>query len=204
MLKALLYLLAYLATAWAVIALYCLFIWIFPDVWGVPYEQFLDDDLETNLLLFLHTAVFLLVLVSRKEVRNTLKSKMQNAKLVYPLVFVIMVCLYIFETIINGLLGIEGSEIEKLQLSYSSLLDLSFACVLAPVMEEMLFRGGIMYNLFLWKRSVPLALILSSLLFAVLHLTPEGIPFLYRLRLVGRVVGSAHRQFVACHLTPFS
>lgn len=46
-------------------------------------------------------------------------------------------------------------------------------CLLAPLAEEMTMRGGVEERLLLWKNKPIVAILLSSFLFAILHLYPS-------------------------------
>ena len=54
-----------------------------------------------------------------------------------------------------------------------SLLSLLSICLFAPVAEEMVMRGGIEEKLLQWKNNPVLAILVSSLLFGILHLSPS-------------------------------
>lgn len=64
----------------------------------------------------------------------------------------------------------EDKEMSQLFASMStSVVGILSISILGPIAEEVCFRGGILKALFDWKKNIWLAIILSSVLFAVAH-----------------------------------
>lgn len=73
-------------------------------------------------------------------------------------------------------------------------------CLLAPFAEELVFRGGIEERLLRWKPNAALAIVLSSLLFGVLHFYPSLMAAAFLNGLLYGWVYYRTRNVVACFL----
>lgn len=79
-----------------------------------------------------------------------------------------------------------------------TFLGILAVCVLAPVAEEIVMRGGIEENLLQWKKNPAIAILVSSLLFAVLHLSPSLIIGTFFLGLISGWVYYRTRNVMVC------
>lgn len=73
-------------------------------------------------------------------------------------------------------------------------------CLLAPFAEELVMRGGVEEYLLRWKQSAGLAIVLSSLLFGILHLYPSMIVVAFLNGLLYGWVYYRSRNIVVCFL----
>ncbi len=73
-------------------------------------------------------------------------------------------------------------------------------CLLAPFAEELVMRGGVEEYLLRWKPNAALAIVLSSLLFGVLHFYPSLIVTAFLNGLLYGWVYYRSRNVVACFL----
>lgn len=82
-------------------------------------------------------------------------------------------------------------------LSVASIVGI---CLLAPFAEELVMRGGVEEYLLRWKPNAALAIVLSSLLFGVLHFYPSLIVIAFLNGLLYGWVYYRSRNVVACFL----
>jgi membrane protease YdiL (CAAX protease family) len=82
-------------------------------------------------------------------------------------------------------------------LSVASIVGI---CLLAPFAEELVMRGGVEEYLLRWKPNAALAIVLSSLLFGVLHFYPSLIVTAFLNGLLYGWVYYRSRNVVACFM----
>lgn len=73
---------------------------------------------------------------------------------------------------------------DDIEVSVYNPCGLICICLIAPLAEELLFRGVLLKKLLEWKSNPCFAIILSSAIFALFHLNPAQIPGAFLLGLV--------------------
>ncbi|MED6169073.1 hypothetical protein PIB30_017825 [Stylosanthes scabra] len=81
-------------------------------------------------------------------------------------------------------------SIESLNITFSTACVVGTTGVLAPLLEETVFRGFIMTSLTKWVPT-PVAIIISAAVFALAHFTPEAFPQLF---VLGTFMGISYAQ----------
>lgn len=151
---------------------------------GFRYE--LGDPGAAGIITVLSCGVVFSVLMSYKKIGyrdlfNPTKNSAFTtiAVLLVPLMLTVGGAVFWVSDVTNLLLlHFPADESEYVMLSRlmsGGVVSIILVCVIAPVIEEMLFRGIILRS-FLTNYSVIRAIALSSLLFAVFHLTITQLP----------------------------
>ena len=84
--------------------------------------------------------------------------------------------------------------------SEQNIVEVVGVCLFGPFAEELVFRGGVEEYLLRWKHNAALAIVLSSLLFGLLHLSPSLIVGAFLLGLLFGWVYYRCRNVLACFL----
>ena len=93
-----------------------------------------------------------------------------------------------------------GDFATSTSVSALSIAAIVGTCLLAPFAEELVMRGGVEEYLLRWKQSAGLAIVLSSLLFGILHLSPSMIVVAFLNGLLYGWVYYRSRNIVVCFL----
>ncbi|NLC97109.1 MAG: CPBP family intramembrane metalloprotease [Erysipelotrichaceae bacterium] len=145
---------------------------------SIPYiflEIFPNTSLSTidaiNFICQLFSLIIVLIIS-----KNIFKSDLINFKNKMPFIifdaFRYYVIIYFFNIVFNILLSFIGSSAENQQaleqlISNTPYSYIFMAIIVAPILEEFIFRGTIFRNIY--KKNKYLAYIISTLLFGLLH-----------------------------------
>ena len=143
---------------------------------NISFENLVGDYGLLITLISQILTLLILLLIYRKDIKTYPKVKkgLDLKILLYGSLFVMAVGIisgylmdfinYLFPSFGNGY-----GEIEKMLTNSSFIAVFVSTCVLAPIMEEIMFRGIILNNL-LSKRSIWYSIIVSSLIFGLIHM----------------------------------
>lgn len=119
-------------------------------------------------------SIFFLYLIYRKDKRKYPKSEKNNVLTILYGGLLILCIGIISSYIIDLLIHLFPSLVEEYQDIENMIINSNFTlafittCILAPIMEEIMFRGLILNNL-LSKKSIWFSVIISSLIFGIIH-----------------------------------
>lgn len=142
-------------------------------------ERFFDDlgiKVTLNFLISVLLTLISMILINRiLGVNLRFKLKVYNFKLLIISSIVIVSFVFSFNTPLNRAINslIDG-EISKVSNPFESLLLVFTTCILAPILEEFIFRGIILRGL-LESYSKKFSILISSVIFAIVHLSPSQI-----------------------------
>lgn len=143
---------------------------------NVSFENIVGDYGLLITLISQIITLLILLLIYKKDIKTypTVKKELDLKTLLYGSLFIMAVGIisgYLMD-FIDYLFPSFGSGYDKIENMLTNSYFISvFAstCVLAPIMEEIMFRGIILNNL-LSKRSIWYSIIISSLIFGLIHM----------------------------------
>lgn len=141
----------------------------------------MDMATMTSLAMVASTLVMMWHLLHFKYV-DLSKDKFRGVGWQVMLVSVVFVfaAMYVLNLLIEQI-GLPNSNEEAFIAMSRNPLGLLSIALLAPILEELLFRGAIEGNLLREWRSPWGAIVVSSLIFGVVHMNPAQIPFAFLL-----------------------
>lgn len=170
---------------------------------SVSYELLLKNSVLDDIILILGNLLIILLFV-KKGYTNVSQSCSRTAMASFDKGLLMWILILELSSIlpINLFVAILdfGDYTTVSSDSSLSVAAIVGACLLAPFAEELVMRGGIEEYLLRWKPNAALAIILSSLLFGVLHLSPSLIAVAFFNGLLYGWVYYRSRNVVACFL----
>lgn len=140
----------------------------------IPRKFLVFSNLLNENFAFLHTEkrlIFLLIFFSLKPTRQLFVKISDFAALKSPSLYIQMVLLFLIIFFIQNIelnipisISFKFPDFDPLTI----ILIILSACVIAPVQEEIFFRG-ILFTV-LSKKNVPLAFIVTAILFSLIHI----------------------------------
>jgi len=207
--------LRYYPTWGAAIHLMVLYIFIgalfeFPlSIWDYHHDTMLSDDPWIKIPLLFGAMLFILIygfLKTGDIFRNVFALKWFNPLVLIPLITLIAGVQFFLGYMnfwVQQLIPVPSWMMELFERVINPdtplIPDLIKVVVIAPVFEEMLFRGIILYGL---ERNYKpwIAIFVSALLFALFHLNPWQFPATFLLGLVLALMRIRTKSFIPCIL----
>lgn len=171
--------------------------------WNISFDFILNNSILDDISLILGSLLIILLFI-KKEYTNINKSCSRTAMVSFDKGLLLWILILELSSIlpINLLVafldfGDFASSTSDSALSVAAIMG---TCLLAPFAEELVMRGGVEEYLLRWKPSAGLAIVLSSLLFGVLHLYPSLIVVAFLNGLLYGWVYYRSRNVVVCFL----
>lgn len=171
--------------------------------WNISFDFILNNSILDDISLILGSLLIILLFI-KKEYTNINKSCSRTAMVSFDKGLLLWILILELSSIlpINMLVafldfGDFASSTSNSALSVAAIMG---TCLLAPFAEELVMRGGVEEYLLRWKPSAGLAIVLSSLLFGVLHLYPSLIVVAFLNGLLYGWVYYRSRNVVVCFL----
>lgn len=171
--------------------------------WNVSFESVLNNDILDDIILIVGNLLIILLFL-KKEYTNVNKFCCRSAMASCDKDLLLWVLILELSSILPINLFVAfldfGDYVTATSDSSLSVAAIVGTCLLAPFAEELVMRGGVEECLLRWKPSAALAIVLSSLLFGVLHLYPSLIAATFLNGLLYGWVYYRSRNVVACFL----
>ena len=171
--------------------------------WSISFDFILNNSILDDISLILGSLLIILLFI-KKEYTNINKSCSMTAMASFDKGLLLWILILELSSIlpINMLVafldfGDFAFSTSDSALSVAAIVE---TCLLAPFAEELVMRGGVEEYLLRWKQSAGLAIVLSSLLFGVLHLYPSLIVVAFLDGLLYGWVYYRSRNIVVCFL----
>lgn len=150
-------------------------------------SEIISDPLYINLVMIaqlLSTLAITLHILGWKYANfRTQLNKPVDWKNIIPLSVALIVGMGLWTNYLNELADLPNNMKETFDLMMKNPLGIISIVIMAPLMEELLFRGAIQGHLLkIWKNPV-WPIVVSSLLFGIVHGNPAQIPFAFVLGL---------------------
>ena len=150
-------------------------------------SEIISDPLYINLVMIaqlLSTLAITLHILGWKYANfKTQLNKPVDWKNIIPLSVALIVGMGLWTNYLNELADLPNNMKETFDLMMKNPLGIISIVIMAPLMEELLFRGAIQGHLLkIWKNPV-WPIVVSSLLFGIVHGNPAQIPFAFVLGL---------------------
>lgn len=154
--------------------------------WAADVDQdtLLDAPWVEDTGLSLAFAVPFLVFIRLRMVRRMLTTRTAGTGKACALATLATLCIILIENPLTNALGLEEAVNESNPFASGSVLMLFTGCLLGPFVEEMVFRGAMTGSLLAKRYNIIVTLAVPSLLFAVVHLNPELLPFYFAYGLI--------------------
>lgn len=170
---------------------------------SVSFNILLDNSTLDDIILILGNLLIILLFIKKgytnvsKSCSRTAIASFDKELLLWILILELSSILPINFFVANLGFGDYATSTSDSTLSIAAILG---TCLLAPFAEELVMRGGVEEYLLRWKSSAALAIVLSSLLFGVLHLYPSLIVATFLNGLLYGWVYYRSRNVMACFL----
>ena len=197
------YVLVVLITTPLVVYLISFFVEKYFFEWNVSFNLILNNGILDEIILILGNLFIILMLVKKRAViinnfcRRTAKVSFDKELLLWILILEL-------SSILPINLLVDCLNFNDFTFSTSdsglSVAAVVGTCLLAPLAEEMVMRGGVEEYLLRWKPNAFLAILISSLLFGALHLYPSLISAAFLNGLLYGWVYYRSRNVVVCFL----
>ena len=170
---------------------------------NVSFESISDSSILDDIILILGNLLIILLFLKKRwtnvneSCSRTAMASFDKGLLLWILILELSAILPInlFVAILD--FGDYATATSDSALSVASIVGI---CLLAPFAEELVMRGGVEEYLLRWKPNAALAIVLSSLLFGVLHFYPSLIVIAFLNGLLYGWVYYRSRNVVACFL----
>lgn len=170
---------------------------------GVSFELLLNNSTLDDIILISGNLIIILLFVKRGYT-NVNKSFNRKAIVSFDRGLILWILILELSSIlpINFLVANLdfGDYVTSTSDSSLNIASIVGTCLLAPFAEELVMRGGVEECLLRWKSKAVIAIVLSSLLFGVLHLYPSLITATFLNGLLYGWVYYRSRNVVACFL----
>lgn len=175
----------------------------------VSFENLVGDYGLLITLISQTITLLILLLIYKKDIKTypKIKKELDLKTILYGSLFIMTIGIisgYLMD-FINYLFPSFGNGYDKIENMFTNSYFISvFAstCVLAPIMEEIMFRGIILNNL-LSKRNIWYSIIVSSLMFGLIHLNLLQGTNAFILGIVLAIVFIKTRNIYACIIGHF-
>ncbi len=171
--------------------------------WRVSFELILNNSTLDDIVLILGNLLIILLFV-KKGYTNVNKSSGWTAMASFDKKLLLWILILEFSSILPINLFVANLDFGDYAISTSdsalSVAAIVGTCLLAPFAEELVMRGGVEEYLLRWKSNAAIAIVLSSLLFSVLHLFPSLIAASFLNGLLYGWVYYRCRNVAACFL----
>ena len=159
---------------WIIVLLFILTIIVYGPIKHIFLDNINKDMQFPILYLFTFGPILYYLYKKRKRENSSTKFnfKISNYKII-PILVVTVVAIFLLNIFIINLIPISDSMKEYMRelFEQTGIFTLFGAIILAPIFEELIFRG-IVLDGFLKKYSPLKSIIISSILFGLLHLNP--------------------------------
>ena len=170
---------------------------------SVSFELILKNSVLDDAILILGNLLIILLFI-KKGYTNINKSCCRTAmasfdKGLFLWILILELSAILPTNLFVGILNLSDFDAATSD-SATSMAAVVGICLLAPFAEELVMRGGVEEHLLQWKHSPALAIVLSSLLWSVLHFSPSLIISAF---LSGLLLGWVYyrtRNVLACFL----
>jgi membrane protease YdiL (CAAX protease family) len=170
---------------------------------NVSFESISDSSILDDIILILGNLLIILLFL-KKRWTNVNESCSRTAMASFDKGLLLWILILELSAILPtnlfvGILNLSDFDAATSD-SATSMAAVVGICLLAPFAEELVMRGGVEEHLLQWKHSPALAIVLSSLLWSVLHFSPSLIISAF---LSGLLLGWVYyrtRNVLACFL----
>lgn len=171
--------------------------------WSISFDFILNNSILDDISLILGSLLIILLFI-KKEYTNINKSCSMTAMASFDKGLLLWILILELSSILPINMLVAFLDFGDFAFSTSdsalSVAAIVGTCLLAPFAEELVMRGGVEEFLLRWKPSSGLAIVLSSLLFGVLHLYPSLIVVAFLNGLLYGWVYYRSRNIVVCFL----
>ena len=168
--KAIKYVLVYFAIQ--IITMLC----VFPVVRSAGEKGLI---FSIGISLFLNAVLICLYVVKKGEVRLERETfSLRPWTIILPCILALVFFIPL-ELWFNSTLDLPNLMVDTFEKAFGSVLGLVSVGILVPIAEEFLFRGAVLNSLLKWKPAEGkpwLAVLLSAVLFSVIHVNPAQMP----------------------------
>lgn len=185
-----------------IVMILCLIIWqVFRKyLLGLGWIPFLGDIYAdaSNYLMSILIGFFIFKRIGRRPLRTYFIPRKQNMTLKRFLLYLVLITLitYLCDPVFSGVNHLAQSFGYTLKMAPNlgdpriSGTEILYSCLLAPLSEEIIFRGVLMQDLS--KYGEGLALIFSALMFALFHADPVMTPITFMAGLLLAYIALEH------------
>lgn len=171
--------------------------------WSISFDFILNNSILDDISLILGSILIILLFI-KKGYTNINKSCSMTAMASFDKGLLLWILLLELSSILPINMLVAFFDFGDFSFSTSdsalSVAAIVGTCLLAPFAEELVMRGGVEEYLLRWKPNAGLAIVLSSLLFGVLHLYPSLIVVAFLNGLLYGWVYYRSRNIVVCFL----
>lgn len=143
------------------------------------YDSVMNSNLLDDLILIIGNLLIIILFIKKKYTNLNLSENLFRRISKYKNVF-LWACILELSSILPINLFVASLDLNDYSQAIATqetmgVLSVLGACLFAPLAEELVMRGGIEEKLLQWKSNATIAILLSSFLFAILHVYPSFI-----------------------------
>lgn len=143
------------------------------------FNSVFNNTFIDEISLFVGSLLLIILFIKKDytnlDIKGNLRSTIARNKRIYSWAFILELASILPINILVSSLNLNDYAAEVQSDNALSFIGILSICVITPIAEELVFRGGIEEKLLQWKNNGVMAIILSSLIFAIMHVTPSAI-----------------------------